>query len=187
MKHAKMLTLCEGALLIAAAMGLSYLEIPVGLAFGGFGGSISFAMLPILVFALRAGWGWGLGAGLIFGTLKFFFAGGVAVNWQSMLFDYSLAYAAVGLAGLLKGRKWGLVTGAALGCAARFLVHFVSGITVYAEYMPEEFLNLSMTSPWFYSLLYNGTYMLPNTVLAIAACAALSLPLRRWLLPRNGK
>lgn len=184
-QHKTLLTICEGAILVAAAIGLSYLEIPVGLAFGGFGGSISFAMVPIILYALRSGPGWGVAAGLIFGTLKFFFAGGVAVNWQSMLFDYTVAYGAVGLAGLFKGRKWGPTLGALLGCLARFLVHYVSGITVYAAYMPEEFLNLTMTTPWFYSLLYNGTYMLPNTILAILACTLLALPLRRWLLPRG--
>lgn len=174
-------TLCEGAVLIAAALVLSYLKIPIGAAWGGFGGSIDFVMIPLILFAVKAGCGWGVAAGLIFGTIKYFFAGGVAANWQSMLLDYSVAYAAVGLAGLLKGRKYGLITGAVVGCIARFAVHFVSGITIYAEYMEEVFLNITMINPWHYSLLYNGTYMLPNTILAIAACVLLAKPLSRFL------
>ena len=67
-----------------------------------------------------------------------------------------------------------LMPAAALaGCLARFIVHFISGMTVYAQYMPEEFMGFSGMTPFVYSVLYNGTYMLPNTVIAIAVCAAL--------------
>ena len=92
--------LCESALFTAAALALSYLKIPTGMAFGGFGGSVDLVMIPLLLCAVRWGLGWGLGSGLVFGTLKYFFAGGSAITWQSMLLDYSLAYMLVGLAGL---------------------------------------------------------------------------------------
>lgn len=179
MKNKTLRTLCEGAVLVALSLALSYIKIPIGLAFGGFGGSVDLVMIPLIVFALRAGWGWGLGAGLVFGTLKFFLAGGVAVNWQSMLLDYSLAYMFVGFAGLVRGTRFELPLGALIGGAARFVIHFISGITIYAEYMPEEFMDMTMTSPWVYSLLYNGTYMLPNTVLAVVLCALLKKPLQK--------
>ena len=42
--------------------------------------------------------------------------------------------------------------------------------------MPDEFMGMTMTSPVFYSVLYNGTYMLPNTILAIVICALLIKP-----------
>jgi thiamine transporter len=48
------------------------------------------------------------------------------------------------------------------GCFARFAVHYVVGATIWAEWMPEEFFGMTMTTPWFYSLLYNGSYMLPK-------------------------
>ena len=179
MKNQTLRTVTEGAVLTALALALSYLKIPIGLAFGGFGGSLDLVMVPIIVFALRRGWLWGLGSGLIFGTLKFFLAGGVAVNWQSMLLDYSLAYMFVGFAGLLRGKKAGLPLGALLGCFARFIIHFISGITIYAEYMPEEFMNMTMVSPVVYSILYNGSYMLPNTILAVLLCALLAKPLEK--------
>ena len=169
----------EGAVLTALSLALSYIKIPIGLAFGGFGGSVDLVMIPIIIFALRRGTLWGLGAGLIFGTLKFFLAGGVAVNWQSMLLDYSLAYMFVGFAGLLRGRRAYLSLGALVGCLARFFIHFLSGVTIYAEYMPEEFMNMTMVSPTIYSILYNGSYMLPNTVLAVVLCALLKKPLEK--------
>ena len=181
MKRQELRRLCEGAVFIAAALALSYIKIPIGISFGGFGGSIDLVMIPLIFFAVRWGFNWGLGAGLIFGTLKYFFAGGVAVNWQSMLLDYSLSYMMVGFSGLMKNHKWGLVTGGLIGCIARFAIHFISGITIYATYMPDEFMGFLMTNAWFYSLLYNSTYMLPNSILVISVGAAITVPLQKYV------
>ena len=181
MKNKKIRCICEGAVFIAAALALSYLKITIGFSLGGFGGSIDLVMIPLILFAVRWGLEWGLGAGLIYGTLKFFFAGGVAVNWQSMLLDYSLAYMMVGLAGVMKNREWGLVIGGFIGCFGRFIIHFISGVTIYAQYMPEEFLDMTMTSPTIYSLLYNGTYMIPNTIIVLIIGAALTIPLKKYI------
>lgn len=179
-RHELTLMLCEGAIFVAAALALSYLKIPMGVSFGGFGGSVDLVMLPLLVFAVRRGCGRGCMAGLLFGTLKFFLAGGTAVNWQSMLLDYTLAYGAVGLGGLMRGRH-ALLCGTLLGCFGRFVIHFISGITIYAAYMPEKFMSMTMLSPWIYSLLYNGSYMLPNTVLAAVLAAILEKALAKYL------
>ncbi len=179
MKNKNLRTLTEGAVLTALALALSYIKIPIGLGFGGFGGSVDLVMIPLIIFALRRGCIWGLGAGLIFGTLKFFLAGGVALNWESMLLDYSLAYMFVGFAGLVRRGRLQLFGGALLGCFARFIIHFLSGVTIYAEYMPEVFMDMTMVSPAVYSLLYNGTYMLPNTILAVVICALLRKPLEK--------
>ena len=165
--------LTEGGISVALALALSYLKIPVMAGFGGFGGSIDFVMIPLIVFAVRWGFGWGIGAGLVFGTLKYFLASGGAISWVSIIFDYSVAYAFVGFAGLFR-RKYSLLPAAALaGCFARFIIHFISGMTVYAQYMPDEFMGYTGMTPFLYSLLYNGTYMLPNTVLAVVVCAVL--------------
>ena len=181
MKSKKTYTLCEGAICVAVSLVLSYLKIPIGGGFGGWGGSIDLVMIPLIVYAVHWGLGWGLGAGLVFGTLKFFLAGGAAVNWQSMLLDYAVAYMFVGFAGLMRGKRFGLALGAALGCVGRFLIHFISGVTVYAILVPTEILGLLTGSAALYSLLYNGTYMLPNTVLAIVICTLVQKPLRRFL------
>ena len=159
--------LTEGGICIALALVLSYLKIPIGLSFGGFGGSITLVMVPLILFAVRYGAPWGI------------LAEGFAVSWVSIIFDYSVAYGAVGLAGLfrVKGNDYSkLPLAAFVGCLGRFVIHFISGVTVYAQYMPEEFMGMTMTSPVFYSVLYNGTYMLPNTILAIIICALLMKP-----------
>ena len=169
--------LCEGALLVAAAQILSYvkfLELPNG-------GSLTPAMFPVLLFAVRWGWKDGLLGGLVLGILQFTFDGGFALGWQSILGDYLLAFTALGLAGVFRGRRWGIFAGTVLGCAGRFLVHYVVGATIWAGHMPGEFLSMTMTSPWFYSLLYNGVYMLPNMALALVIGALLYRPMGRYL------
>ena len=173
--------LAESAILVAASLALSYLKIPIGFTLGGFGGSIDFVMIPLIIIALRHGIGWGLGSGLVFGIIKYFFAAGFAVTWQSILLDYGVAYMAVGLSGLPYIRKNDII-GTLTGCIGRFAIHFISGVTVYAMWMPEEFLNRTMTSTWMYSLLYNGTYMLPNTVLALVAVPLIMAVLRKQKL-----
>lgn len=176
--------LAEGGICIAMAIALSFIKIPIGLSFGGFGGSIDLVMLPLVFFAIKWGAKWGCLAGLIFGTLKYFMASGFAVSWVSMIFDYSVAYAAVGLAGLFANSDTipspsRSALAALTGCAARFIIHFISGVTVYAQYMPEEFMSFRMTSPIVYSLLYNGTYMIPNTIICVIAIMLLNKPLRQ--------
>ncbi len=179
--HQNLRCLTECAIFAALSLVLSYLKIPIGISFGGFGGSIDLVMIPLIIAAYRWGLGWGLGTGLVFGTLKFFFAGGSAVNWQSMLLDYSVAYMFVGFAGLLMRREGKLWLAALIGCVGRFVIHFISGITIYAMYM-EDIFGLPMTNTWVYSLLYNGSYMLPNTILAVVLCLILEKPLRKQLL-----
>lgn len=176
MKKTTTRMLAEGGVSIGLAIALSYLKIPVA----SLGGSIDFVMVPLIVFAYRWGLWQGLLAGLAFGTLKFFIAGGAAVNWQSMLLDYSVAYAFVGFAGLLRKKKGLLPVSALIGCAARYLVHFVSGITIYRMYAENEVdvLGSMVATPnaILYSVVYNAVYMLPNTIIAIAVCALLLKP-----------
>ena len=161
MNRRRVLALCEGALMVALSIALSYVEIDIGAQ----GGDVGFTIIPIIIFALRWGTLPGIAVGAVFGALKFFL-GGYAFNWASILLDYAVAYGAVGLAGLVKTFKmkesaYSDVLAALIGGAARFIVHFISGITVYAEFAPAG------QHLWVYSLLYNGAYMLPTTIIAM--------------------
>ncbi|MBQ3650898.1 MAG: energy-coupled thiamine transporter ThiT, partial [Clostridia bacterium] len=73
--------LTEGGICVALAIALSYLKIPIGLAFGGFGGSIDLVMIPLILYAVRWGWGWGMAAGLVFGTIKYFVGQHAEISW----------------------------------------------------------------------------------------------------------
>ena len=168
--------LCEGAIMVALAQILSYIklmELPNG-------GSLTPAMFPILLFALRWGLKDGLLAGFVFGLLQLIFDGAYAWGWQSMLLDYLLAFTPLGLAGLFKGKAWGIFPGTVLGCAARFVIHYISGVTIYRIAAPTEVLGTVYDNPELYSLAYNGSYMLPNTVLALVIAALLYVPMKKY-------
>lgn len=172
--HVRML--CEGAILIAVAQILSMIklwEMP-------WGGSVVLAMVPLVLFAVRWGLGSGLTAGFAFGVLQFLFDGGFAIGWQSIIGDYLLAFTVLGLAGLMKGKRGGIYLGTVIGGVARFLVHYVVGATIWAEYMPESFLGLAMDNPWFYSLLYNMLYMGPNILITLLVFALLQKPMGKY-------
>lgn len=169
--------ICEGAIFIALATVLSLLPIwkmPQG-------GSFDLAMLPIFIFCIRWGFGPSMAASFVYGVIQLMLEGGIAVGWQSMLGDYIIAYTVLGLAGLFKGKKNGFFIGTVVGCVARFLVHYVVGATVWAEYMPETFFNMTMTTPWFYSALYNGAYMLIDMAAILVIGALLWKPLGKYL------
>ncbi|MBC5747559.1 energy-coupled thiamine transporter ThiT [Dysosmobacter sp. NSJ-60] len=170
--------LCEGALMVALAQILGYLK----LAEAPNGGSITFAMFPIILFAVRWGLRPGLMAGFLFGLLQLIFDGAYAWGWQSMLLDYLVAFTPLGLAGLFRGKSWGLFAGTLAGCLARFAIHYISGVTVYKILAPTEFLNWTFSSPALYSLVYNGSYMLPNTIITLLISVVLYVPLKRFIL-----
>ena len=181
MRNRKLRSLCEGAIWIAIALALSRLklfQLPNG-------GSISLEMLPIFLFAIRWGVGPGLLAGLAFGALQMFLDGAIAWGWQSLLLDYLVAFTPLGLCGLFCGRPYGIFPGVLLGAFGRFIVHFISGITIYAILAPTELFSITFTSPWMYSLVYNGSYMLIDTVICLAVFAALSRPLKKYILGQD--
>ena len=176
--HLRTRMLCEGALMVALAQILGYLK----LAEAPNGGSITFAMFPIILFAVRWGLRPGLMAGFLFGLLQLIFDGAYAWGWQSMLLDYLVAFTPLGLAGLFRGESWGLFAGTLAGCLARFAIHYISGVTVYKILAPTEFLNWTFSSPALYSLVYNGSYMLPNTIITLLISVVLYVPLKRFIL-----
>ena len=173
--HYRVRQLCEGAILIALAEILGFLplyKLP-------WGGSIDFAMLPVILFCVR----WGFGPGMLVSSahaiLQAMFEGGIAIGWQSLVGDFLVAYAVLGVAGLFRGK---FCLAATVSCAARFLVHYVVGATIWAEYMPEAFFGMTMTTPWVYSALYNGAYMLPDLCLILAVYGLLcKTPLVKYL------
>lgn len=177
MRNTKAKTLVEAAMLIAVAQLLSYLVLyrfPQG-------GAIDAAMLPIILFSIRHGAGWGTMAGLVFGPLQYIGGNGIAIDWTSMVADYLIAYALLGFgAGLAKGRRHAIYTGTLLGALLRFLAHYAVGAVVWGKYMPEVFFGMTMTTPWFYSLLYNAPYMLGSTVIVLILAALLEKRMGRY-------
>ena len=176
-QHLRIRALCEGAMMVAVAQVLSYLklfQLPNG-------GSVTLAMLPILFFAVRWGLGKGLIAGFSFGLLQLIFDGAYAWGWQSMLLDYLVAFTPLGLAGLFRGKSWGIFPGTVLGCTVRFVVHYVSGVTIYRIYEPTNIPGIgTFDNAELYSLVYNAVYVLPSMLMVLALCGVLYVPMKKY-------
>ena len=169
--------LTEGAVFVALAQVIGYLklfELPQG-------GSITVGMLPIFLYCARWGFGPGMLASFVFSILQLTLDGAYAWGWQSMLGDYLVAVTGLGIAGLVHSQKNGFFSCTAVGSLARFLVHYVVGATVWAEYMPDSFFGMTMHSPWFYSLLYNGSYMVVDMILCLIIGFLLWKPLGTYI------
>ncbi len=176
--HLMILSIVEGALMVALAQVLGYLKFFPSLSEGG---SITFVMFPICLYAVRWGLGKGLLASFALGLLQLLLDGAYAWGWQCMLLDYLLAYTMLGFAGIFRGKKWGIFPGILVGGLARFLIHFISGATLYRIVAPTEILHFgTFSSPEIYSLVYNGTYMLPCIVLSLAVAGVLFVPLKKY-------
>ena len=176
--HLRVRALCEGAILIAIAQILGYIKL---FPMWPNGGSITLAAFPIALYAVRWGLGRGLLAGFIFGILQLFLDEAYAWGWQSMILDYLVAYTPLGLAGLFRGKAWGIFPGILLGNLGRFIVHYISGVTIYRIYEPTEIPGIgTFDGAELYSLVYNGSYMLPCALLALAVAALLYVPMKRY-------
>jgi len=148
------------------------------------GGAIDLAMLPIFIFCARWGFGPGLLASVAHAVLQTLFEGGIAIGWQSIIGDFLLAYSVLGVAGLFWKLKGGFFIGTLVGSAMRFLVLYVVGATIWAEYMPEVFFSMTMTTPWIYSALYNGFYMVVDCIaILIIGALLMKTPAKIYLMP----
>jgi len=166
MKSTSKLTLralTEGAIFVAMAQILGYIKLfslPNG-------GSITLNMLPIFIYCARWGFGPGMLASIALSLLQLLLDGAYAWGWQSIIGDYIIAYSVLGIAGLFHKQKNGFFIGTVADSLARFVAAWVVGATVWGEYMPDTFFGMTMTSPWFYSALYNGSYLLVNMLLCL--------------------
>ncbi len=188
--------LCEAAIMVALAVVLSIasklLLEPFLAPLFPFGGSVTlFSMLPICIISIKHGIGWGLGGAFCFSWFQILQGGVFAWGLTpvmligSLLLDYILAFTVLGLAGILRKRgTWGMISGIALVCVLRFLIHFLAGIILWANLA--EFVAFGqewVNRPVLYSLVYNGGYMLPETILTVVgAILIFRLPAIRKIL-----
>ena len=117
------------------------------------GGSVTaFSMLPIVVCAYLFGVRRGMMAGMCVGLLDLIFNPYV-IHPIQMFLDYPLAFGALALAGIVRNRKYGLVTGYILGLSGRYACAVLSGYIFFGEYAQEGFDSLT------WSFYYNITYL----------------------------
>ncbi len=176
MSKIKKLTTC--AVLIALSVVLVFVSkmIPAPWMQGG---SITLAsMVPIIVISLVIDTKWGLLSGLAFSLIQMM-TGFYPPPTQTflnfalvVLLDYVLAFGLLGLAGSfynLFGQKlWAIPVSGAIVTAFRYVCHILSGILIWGVYADEGQSVLS------YSVLYNGSYMIPEIIITTIVLALLS-------------
>jgi putative proton-coupled thiamine transporter YuaJ len=125
------------------------------------GGSITAgAMVPLFVFAFRWGGKKGILIGIVAGILDFILGTKYSFHPVSLLFDYPIAYGMLGIAGFFGKKTVGMLAGAFIGVFGRFACHVLSGVVVFASYTPKG------QHPLVYSILYNGTFLLPEFIIS---------------------
>ena len=156
---------------IALMLGLAIILHQVRLYHMPQGGSITLGgMVPLLLLAYRYGPGIGALGGFLFGLINMI-QDPYILHPVQVLFDYPLPYMAMGLAGLFPQR---ILPGTALAFFTRLICHVISGVVFFASFAPAG------QSPLVYSLIFNGTYLVPEFI--ICAVILRLLPLERLLV-----
>lgn len=138
-----------------------------------YGGSVTIAsMLPIVIAAYRHGFLWGLGTALTNSVIQLL----LGINnlsyfstWQSILaiilLDYIVAFGVFAISGLFrrieKRQNFAFLYGILASSVLRYVCHVISGATVWAG------LSIPTNAALVYSLSYNATYMIPETIVLV--------------------
>ena len=180
-RRSDLIILTECSIMIALGTVLSVLklfELP-------YGGSITLAsMLPVAIIAYRHGIKYGAVTAfsvsliqMLLGLKNFSYF----TTWESFvalaIFDYVAAFGVFALAGVFKGKikkqSAAISAGILLCCLLRYLCHVISGATIWAG------LSIPTDAALVYSLSYNATYMIPDTIILVACgayvCSALDI------------
>ncbi|MCI9330930.1 MAG: proton-coupled thiamine transporter YuaJ [Oscillibacter sp.] len=162
----------------AMAVALAYVTSFIRVFKMPYGGSVT--LLSMLFIVLVANW-YGVKTGMLVG-----FAYGILQFLQEPYFlslfqvccDYVLAFAALGLAGLLREKRNGLLAGYLLAVLARGAFHSLGGYLYWMDYMPDNFPQALRS---LYPIIYNYSYLLAE---AAATVVVIKLPAVEQALDR---
>ncbi len=197
--------LTECALMIALATVLSMIKVYEG----PFGGSVTLlSMAPIIIVSMRHGVKIGLVTGFVHSVIQLVL-GLSNVGWVPdfmgkvlcIVFDYLLPFTLLGFGGIFRNVKFtknervntmiAALLGTLLVTFARFACHIVSGAVIwyaldlewYAD-DPEHIVNLY--PQWTFSLIYNGTYMIPEIIESAVGVPLLAAVVSKIKIRKNG-
>lgn len=186
MRNSKVQIMTEAAMMIALATVLAYVklyELP-------FGGSITIEMVPLVLFSYRRGYKWGTLAAFthsiiqcLVGFSNVLYCSTFLMQVGCILLDYVLAFTALGTASFffkkIKNDTVRICLGTAIVGFIRFICSFLSGWIIWSAYTPE-----GMTS-FYYSLTYNGSYMIPNIIVGVIVMGLLTRFAPKLLKPNK--
>ena len=175
----KTFRLVFSALMVAIGTVLSLFSFS---GFWVYGGSVTFcSMLPLVIVSYRYGWKWGVFTSLVYGLVQMVLGMQNVMygpNWYTVLaialLDYIVAFGVIGFSsvfdGHVKNESLGLALGVALAMLLRLLCHFISGWVIWDAMWPNE---MGLASP-VYSILYNGSFMLPEAIITAVVAVILN-------------
>ncbi len=144
------------------------------------GGALSLKLLPLIYLALRHGPKAGMAGGLLAGMITLILDP-VILHPVQVLLDYGLPYIAIGIIGWFP--VWPRL-GIIVTSFVRLLSHVLSGVIYFSAYAPPDMndqvyhflsgigltfplLLQDWTVPWLYSILYNSSVIVPETILMV--------------------
>ena len=155
-KLAKTLAFC------GMALALGYVASYIKIASMPMGGSMTlFSMMFICLIGYWYGLKVGLMAAVAYGVLQFL-QKPVVIHPMQPIIDYVLAFGALGLSGIFKDKKYGLIIGYSVAVFARFIFHSLTGVIFFIDVTEMGIVGGSIAS-----LSYNLTYILPEAIITV--------------------
>ncbi len=172
------------------ALALAYALSYVKLIHMPWGGSVT---LCSMLFVCLIGYWYGPRIGLVcafaYSILQFVQGGGsYIVSPLQVLFDYLLAFTALGFSGFFTKLKKGLLIGYIVAVAGRFLFTCIASYLFWMDYMPEEFPKaLSVVYPLCYNFAYMGVEAIITVAILCVKPVGVAMEKVRAMALGNGK
>ncbi|MGI6280418.1 MAG: energy-coupled thiamine transporter ThiT [Acutalibacteraceae bacterium] len=181
MKRNTTFKLCFCGIMIALSTALSLVKLwqmP-------YGGSVTLcSMLPVMLVGYMFGTRTGLAAAFAYSVIQALLDIGSISGWgltagvfaACLLLDYLLAFTALGLSGVFKGKMKSdfaaYVCGMCLAVFLRFVCHFISGVVLWSS-------TAAFEPAWLYPIAYNGGFLLPDLAICVVVGIILYKPLKK--------
>lgn len=156
-------TLIECAIMLALATVLSLVQVyklPTG------GSITACSCVPLMLVAYKHKTGYGVFTAfnfsiiqLLLGLSNLSYCRSPKAALACVILDYILAYTVLGFCAKLSQNP---IRGVTEAMAIRFVCHLLSGVYVWSEYWDSW-------ASWSYSIVYNGSYMLVETIITVIA------------------
>ncbi len=148
------------------------------------GGSVTIAsMVPIIAVSLIIDSRWGVLSAIVYSLIQMltgFYPPPVQTVGYFFLvifLDYVAAFGVLGCAGwfyrLWDEKSFAIPLSGAIVTLGRYICHILSGILIWGVYAPEGQSVLA------YSLIYNGTYMIPEIIITAVVLGAITPVIRK--------
>ncbi len=151
------------------------------------GGSVTVAgMVPLIILGFKYSTRWAVFSALVYSVLQMItgFYPPVSNTFLAyfgvVMLDYVIAFGVLGLSGLISKRfkrdsKISFPVAGGIVIFMRFISSFLSGILIWSSYTPEGM------SVWYFSLTYNGSYMMLELIISVIVLFSLTPVIRRLL------